>query len=577
MNWDRRAWTNFSQVVSVRPERHCYPESLADLVSLIRDAEAQVPPKRVRAVGSGWSFSDAARTDDYLVETRRLNRSLDHVLALCLDESVEMDGTFGYTHVEAGITLAELSLRLDGRRDNVFVTSGVVDPEVANSAADPAGRRPGPARWALPTLPGAGGQTLAGAISTGTHGADVRLAPLADGVLALHLVGVGGTQHWIEGKRPLTSSAQLREWYPGIYVHHDSDLLRAAQVAVGRFGIIYSVVLRVVPQFGLREVRHSTTWSLISEELATGDIFARVHSLQIAMSPCSAPDGTRRCHVTTRTRTTDVPESTSSRRMDAVNQLASLVGAVGPFIENCGEAASAIIGRATVGPFVGSSLVKFGGPALSAALTQLTRHLPGDVIAFVCDQANRRAAPQLTRLLVEYTLSLAQRPVTRVALGYELIAEQAWVNEVCKGYSLEVFFDATSDRYLTIIDEHILPIFQHHASRGVVVAGWVGIRFTGRSGAILGMQRWDRTVSMEVAVLRGVRGGHRVLRDVERVAVAHGATVHWGQENHLDRTAVERAFPDIVQWRQQLPKLGPGAGCSTTFENEFCRRRGLTL
>jgi len=53
MNWDRRAWTNFSQVVSVRPERHCYPESLADLVSLIRDAEAQVPPKRVRAVGSG--------------------------------------------------------------------------------------------------------------------------------------------------------------------------------------------------------------------------------------------------------------------------------------------------------------------------------------------------------------------------------------------------------------------------------------------------------------------------------------------------------------------------------------------
>jgi hypothetical protein len=98
----------------------------------------------------------------------------------------------------------------------------------------------------------------------------------------------------------------------------------------------------------------------------------------------------------------------------------------------------------------------------------------------------------------------------------------------------------------------------------------------GRTRALLGMQRWDRTVSVEVAVLRGVRGSRRVLRDVERVAVAHGAVVHWGQENQLDRTAVDRAYPGIALWRQQLAKLAAGATGSRTFENEFCRRRGLT-
>jgi FAD/FMN-containing dehydrogenase len=576
MKWDRRAWMNFSEVVAVRPERHCYPTSLADLVSLVRDAEAQVPPKRVRAVGSGWSFSEAARTDDYLVETRRLDRSLGHVLTRCVHESVELDGTFGYAHAEAGITLAELSRRLDSRGNGLVVASRATEPAVTGPAAGPNGRRAGSGRWALPTIAGASGQTLAGAISTGTHGADVHRPPLADAVVAMHLVGVGGAQHWIEGDRPLCTSSRLRACYPGVQVHHDTDLLRAAQVAVGRFGIIYAVVLKVVPQFGLREVRRSTTWSLISADLAAGEIFTGVQSLQIAMSPCSAPDGTRRCHVTTTTRTTDVPDGAPNPQLAAVNRLASVVGAVGPFFDDCGEVASALLRRSADVPLVGSSLAWLGDPALPAMLAQLTRRRPGDAVAFVCNQANRRAAPQLTRLLVERTLSLAQRPSTRVALGYELIAEQAWVNEICRGYSLEVFFDATSQEYLTIIDEHILPIFDSHAGHGVVVAGWIGIRFMGRTRALLGMQRWDRTVSVEVAVLRGVRGSRRVLRDVERVAVAHGAVVHWGQENHLDRTAVDRAYPGIALWRQQLAKLAAGATGSRTFENEFCRRRGLT-
>src|SRR5581483_6705858 len=73
--------------------------------------------------------------------------------------------------------------------------------------------------WAFPTLGGAGGQTVVGALITGTHGADFRFAPLADAVIALHLVADGGHHYWIEPEAPaafetqLTDDARLRAFY----------------------------------------------------------------------------------------------------------------------------------------------------------------------------------------------------------------------------------------------------------------------------------------------------------------------------------------------------------------------------
>ena len=42
--------------------------------------------------------------------------------------------------------------------------------------------------WALETMGNAGGQTIGGVLSTATHGGDVNYGPLADSVVAVHLV-----------------------------------------------------------------------------------------------------------------------------------------------------------------------------------------------------------------------------------------------------------------------------------------------------------------------------------------------------------------------------------------------------
>jgi hypothetical protein len=136
-------------------------------------------------------------------------------------------------HVEAGITINSLYTRLTQTVD--LVTGGAL---------------------ALETQGGSSGQTFVGAVSTGTHGGDHLMSPLADSVLAIHLVGAGGTQYWIEPSSGITDSAKLEaavvpQIDPANIVYDDS-LFDAALVSVGCMGLIYAVVIRVRHAFGLR-------------------------------------------------------------------------------------------------------------------------------------------------------------------------------------------------------------------------------------------------------------------------------------------------------------------------------------
>src|SRR5207302_11060616 len=77
--------------------------------------------------------------------------------------------------VEAGITMADLQQLLDHQKP----------------------------RLALRASGGSPGATLAGALSTATHGAEFTWPLLVECVRAVHLVGPGGEQWWIEGDVPV--------------------------------------------------------------------------------------------------------------------------------------------------------------------------------------------------------------------------------------------------------------------------------------------------------------------------------------------------------------------------------------
>jgi hypothetical protein len=155
------------------------------------------------------------------------------------------------------------------------------------------------------------------------------------------------------------------------------------------------------------------------------------------------------------------------------------------------------------------------------------------------------------------------------------MASPPWTDEYYRGNSVELFFDATNSNYLSVIDKYLLPTIEQHASQGQAIAGWFSLRFTGRSKGLLAMQGWDRTVSVEVSVLRRIDGSVEVLRALEKLALVNGGRIHWGQQNDLRAADVDAAYPDLPLWHAQLEKLVGEPIGRQTFANEFCEQRGL--
>jgi FAD/FMN-containing dehydrogenase len=183
------------------------------------------------------------------MNTRALKRSLQVQLASILSAdalraTAPGSGQKHYFHVEAGITMEELNRLLDAQ-----------SPRLELQAAG--GNR---------------GATLAGAVSTSTHGSEFRIPLLSDRVKAVHLVGPGGQQWWIEGRDSIADVAKLLQAYPGLDRAHviagvdpieglmPQDWLNAVAVSMGCMGVIYSMVLEVFSLSGSQNVTNQTTW-----------------------------------------------------------------------------------------------------------------------------------------------------------------------------------------------------------------------------------------------------------------------------------------------------------------------------
>ncbi len=184
-------WRNWAGDESCAPRRLLRPSSNEELSAAI--AGAVRDDLRIRVVGSGHSFSDLACSDGVMLSLERLRSVLD------------VDTGSGMVRVQAGITIRELGRQL--------ASHGLALENVGDIDA----------------------QTIAGAISTGTHGTGARLPNLAAQVSELRLALADGST--------LVCSAE-----------NDPEAFRAARVGLGALGAVIEVTLRCVPAFTLRGV-----------------------------------------------------------------------------------------------------------------------------------------------------------------------------------------------------------------------------------------------------------------------------------------------------------------------------------
>ncbi len=197
-------WANWAGTVHCKPSEMIRPTNINDVVAAVRGAVSA--GRRVRAVGSGHSFTPLGATNDTLLVLARLRG------------------------IEA----------IDNTRQQVTVFGGTKLYHL--------GRPLRKAGLALKNLPDINRQAVVGAISTGTHGTGKDFGNLSTHVVSLEMVNGGGdVVRCSPDERP--------------------DLFRAGQVSVGALGIITRLTLQLDPTYRLHEKIWRATYQECMESL----------------------------------------------------------------------------------------------------------------------------------------------------------------------------------------------------------------------------------------------------------------------------------------------------------------------
>jgi FAD-linked oxidoreductase len=184
-------WQNWSGSVSSNPSKIVYPATQAEIIAIVKDCKKR--NLSLRVVGSGHSFTPLVKTEGVIM-------SLDNYSGV-----IEVDQAKQQATVLAGTKIKKLG-------EDLF-NSGLAQPNLGDIDV----------------------QSIAGAISTGTHGTGVTLGNISSQVVALTLVTADG--------EVIECSAE-----------HNREIFKAAQVSVGALGIITKVKLQCVPAYKLHYV-----------------------------------------------------------------------------------------------------------------------------------------------------------------------------------------------------------------------------------------------------------------------------------------------------------------------------------
>ncbi|QIQ02241.1 D-arabinono-1,4-lactone oxidase [Streptomyces liangshanensis] len=199
----KTTWRNWAGNVTARPARTVSPASVDELSAVVRRAAAD--GLKVKAGGTGHSFTAVAATDGVRIRPDLLTGIR------------EIDRTGATVTVEAGTPLKRLNAAL--AREGLSLTNMGDIME----------------------------QTVAGAISTGTHGTGRESASISAQVRALEL---------------LTADGSVLRCSP----EENADVFTAARVGLGALGVITAVTFAVEPVFLLTAREEPMSFDRVTAE-----------------------------------------------------------------------------------------------------------------------------------------------------------------------------------------------------------------------------------------------------------------------------------------------------------------------
>jgi FAD-linked oxidoreductase len=186
------------------PDNYCQPRTEAEIVEIVQDTYKRGGV--VRAFGARHSWSPLVPTDDTLINLDKVYRA------------VSIDKGQMRASVQAGIRIKDLVTLLRSHGLGMRNLGSIAE------------------------------QSIAGAISTGTHGTGIGLGNLSTQITAMNLVTGRGEVHSISEER-------------------DTELMSAARVSLGALGVISQVTIQCVQDYNLEYTAVHLPFDVVLDQL----------------------------------------------------------------------------------------------------------------------------------------------------------------------------------------------------------------------------------------------------------------------------------------------------------------------
>jgi FAD binding domain-containing protein/D-arabinono-1,4-lactone oxidase len=480
----RRTWHNHARNVSADPLRLYDARSLEDLVAIVGEAEAR--DVTVRAVGSSHSWSDIVRTEGFLVRTHGYSDVIELETGV-LRPGLDLDHL---VHVQAGMRIRKLNRELAERK------------------------------LALANMGGYDAQTVAGVMSTATHGSGVTFGPIADFARSIDLVAGGGRVIRVEPSEGITDPDAFAVAHPDWQLEQDDDWFDAVRVGAGCMGLMYSVHLDVVDAHWLKEERVTRWWSDVREDLLSGVLERHLH-YELLFSPYPRRDGEIRFLQTTRepTEPSRAWFGDPRRRRNSIPEFLALVPGM--------------------------------GRAISAIVSCWPSLTPGGLDRAITALADKEFSSASFRVMNIGTANLLP------------------------AYSSEIGV-AVDERNLHIaaIEKVIEIVARRREIGSVYQSAPIALRFVKASTAHLAMMHGARTMMLELIQNQHSDGWLELLAEYEEALYDLGGRPHWGQVNTLTGShgLVRSMYPRFDDWvsiHRQINDTG-------VFDSPFAKQMGIS-
>lgn len=480
----RYTWSNATNTVISTPLRYFYPQHVEDIQAIVKEAGLQ--KLRVRAVGSGHSFSEVAKCDDFLMDIKEL-RDVEKY------ESPWVKANISNKHfviAEAGITIRRVNRLLDDM-GLALQNMGAVDF-----------------------------QTISGALMTGTHGTGIHKPAFPDMVVGLRMVGKGGVLLHIEPTDGITDPV-YHALHSAIQLIQDDDIFYSTVLSFGAMGIVYQMILDVVPKFWIHEHRYLENWSSVKQKLANGQFTQMLEDFDFAafrVNPYKLK-GDHLCSLVVQRILHTPPTKFEQGRRNILS-------------------------------------------ALGANLEWL--------IEGVIRSANRN--PKRTGNRIQSSIKLA------TAKNYKdksyKVLYQSGAAVLRYGLSAEFAFAADPVKIIEVLERVFKETEEAATHSDRYQPSHIAVRFVMPSKAYLSSAYTQPTVYIDVPTLHNTIAYQDLLDNYQLIMMDLGGTPHWGKVNnmlYLHPAFIHTAYPKYQTWMDVRRQMDPDG----TFINDFIIKMGL--